>query len=193
MSNKRFLMPEFEKPMGELFAVAIRTLAFIEEPLLAEVQIVTVDDLPEPSDVGVGDTYPGGIEMLGQTKISNILEVDVEAWTGLVSEISTQLAKGMIQMLLAGVRQSAEKVGNTVNFHGEPLSHDHLLDMLEMIDFDVDDDDNPVGLIMVSHPKYVEQFYRLPPPTQEQLNRWESIIAAKREASNAKKRNRTLD
>jgi hypothetical protein len=75
---------------------------------------------------------------------------------------------------------------------GQPLSHDLLLKSLEGIEFDFDENGDPIWPTLVMSPSMGEQFRRLPPMTPEQKKALEEMIERKREKFNARKRNRQL-
>lgn len=187
------LFSEFDQPMSALFAKAIHRFAEIEAPVIGLIPRGTVDHIPLPSDIGRGRWIePTKISAEGSTYFDDILNLNVEAWSILANDIGVQYGRGMMRHLVETMNKVTQETGNVVSGKGQPLSHDVFLDMLEKMEFEVDDDGQPKHLVLLVHPDTRKSIASLPPMTPEQESRYHSIINAKREAQDAKRRTRKM-
>jgi hypothetical protein len=189
------LLPEYAAPFGGLFGSAIRNLGPAHAPLLAEVHTKMVDHVTEHSFPGAHGSTMGGREMRARMELETtaITHTDLDAWCDLLWDVAEQFAGQQMRYLLDSVGEASDRVGNTINLRGRPISHDDVLDMLEKMEFKVDEEGNPEGLVMVLPPELMKQVAELPPRTPEQEARRAAIIDRKRRQQNAKKRVRRLD
>ncbi len=93
-------------------------------------------------------------------------------------------AKQMTEKILKELQKTVEETGNTVNASGQPLSKEHFLEMLEMIEteFDLNGEWQPPSIIM--HPnawKANEAKFREWEQDEDFTKRQSEIISKKRE------------
>lgn len=188
------LFPEYDQPIAALLQDAAYTFALAEHPYLEGIKIQRGGMAGQPVDVGKGRYHaPGPVEMSSQFEFEAVLQTDLEVWSTNAVIVGKQLGDAMAQMLFQLIDKSSTEAGTAVNSGGRPMSWDLFLDMLDRMEFDVDDENRPVGLKFVTSEVVMNQILALPPPTTEQNARYELIIEKKREAQLAKKRTRTLD
>ncbi|MFP5284667.1 MAG: hypothetical protein ACLGI9_02915, partial [Thermoanaerobaculia bacterium] len=90
------LFTDFDLPMGNLLARAIRRFSELEFPLLEQIEVTTVDHFAQPGQVGKGFS-------LGLTKLAaeavmdhdDLLGTKMEALACLAYDIGNQLGRGM--------------------------------------------------------------------------------------------------
>lgn len=190
------LFSEFDPPMGQLLARATNCFMEGEFPLLGEIERETVASFSEKPSQRVGKGFSSGLKKSTAEAVlgfSDILETNVEAWSALAYEVGLQLGGQMMNVLVSTLEQVTKETGNVVSAGGGKLSHDLLLDTLERLEFRVDDEGSPQGLVLLGGPGFSEHVAKLPPMTTEQETRFRRILQQKYEAQNAKKRTRTLD
>jgi hypothetical protein len=75
---------------------------------------------------------------------------------------------------------------------GQPFSFELLYEMLEKLEFSLDENDEIVMPSLLMHPDQVEKIRELPPPTPEQQRKLEELKQRKREEALARRRSRRL-
>lgn len=189
------LLPEYQAPFSALFSMAVKAMVPAHEPLLGQIQSSTVDHLAEESVTEAHGGVMGGTSMSARMEVQTaaIIDTDLDAWYVLLWSAAEQFAGHQMRYLLASLEAVTQQTGNVVNLGGVPISNDAMLDMLERIEFDVDESGQPEGLSMVVGPATADQITKLGPMTPEQDERFQKIIAEKRRVQDAKKRVRRLD
>jgi len=158
------------------------------------IEIKKVNDFPQSGNVGRGLTFrPTTTRGEGTISYEDALTTNVEAWALLSYKVGMQIGEGMAQHFVETMELVTQETGNVVESYGKPLSNDLLLALIESVDFDVDENGEPKGVVLIVSPQMREQISTLPPMTPRQATRFKAIIEKKREAQDAKKRTRTLD
>jgi len=191
---RKVLLPEYDSPMGELLAQCISEISRIENPILQNIAREKVDHISESSSVGYGrSTGPQLISTTAETSWDDLTNTDIHAWSTFVHQTGSQLGEAMTRNLFEFIEKVTEETGNVFDGRGDALSLDLFLDMLEKLEFPVDEAGNPTGLQLVVNPDMAERLKNLPPPTPEQEERHKAILKKKLEIQNANKRIRKLD
>ena len=190
-------MREYDQPVADIIGEALRTLAITHEPFLAQI----------PTVGRAGDFPPEDAEAFGRGQLLNgervsarmtadwqsMKALDLDAWLEMLWDGAGQFAEGMARMAFDAMDRAAQGSGNAVNFSSGDITHERVLEMLEKMEFDVDENDMPIGLTLVTSPAMAEKLQSLPPLTPEQQARWDDLIRRKKEAQRARKRTRRLD
>lgn len=106
-------------------------------------------------------------------------------------ELSDSNRESLARQLFKHMAEITDASGTSINAGGKPLSADMILDLLEKIDFDFDEQGNPLYPTFVLPPAAYDKLKHLK-PTPEQEKRKERIIEEKRAKFYAQKRTRRL-
>jgi hypothetical protein len=159
---------------------------------------ITIDhfpDEPTPENTGLGSFHPMG-RLTGKVALTcdDLLHTRLDVWWIGIDSASQEMGDRMVGEVIQVLSEVCESTGNVTDGGGEPLSYDHILDMFEKVDFEVDENlqfkGNPVFLMS---PEMVQRLSALGPPSQEQEERHKRIMIEKRDRQNAQKRLRKLD
>lgn len=188
------LFPEYDAPMEELLSESIYQFAIREDPFLAQIKRVKTAFLAAPSGVGHGRTFGGQqLQLTGTPTYEESLQTNLEAWSSFVHSMGVQQARQLARMLFASMDEATTEAGTNVDLGGQPLSHDRIFDLFESMEFEVDDNLEPIGLTIVTSPETADAMKKLQPLTPAQEERRKAIMLEKRRIQDAKKRTRKLD
>ena len=125
-------------------------------------------------------------------KSEDIIHGVVDEIASVIDTASDEALKQVMPQFFQRMGQITEAAGNAYHAQGQPLSHDMLLDMFDRVEIGFDESGNPVMPTLVTGPDLYQGLQRLPPPTQEQQQRFAEIIERKRSEHNAERRHRKL-
>jgi hypothetical protein len=155
------------------------------------VEIVPSHQVTAPSGAPVIMT-PIDISSDFQASISELVAGDFDGLFTSLAEAARESAGIVSSNFLEYLGQVSDAFGQTVNAGGRPLSHDLLLDLLEKIDMTFDEMGRPSKVAWVMSRENIEKLKQLPPPTEDQLVRFDRIMDQKREDFNARKSGQRL-
>jgi hypothetical protein len=192
-----FVVSEYDRATWTFIGQTSRALARASSALLSQLRSQTVERVatspivaPDGSQI---ENEPLAIAVELAVQMQDVVQERPDA---LAASIALSMAEQEVAQfeprLLELIGRISDKFGNTVDAGGQTISHDLLLDVMEKMDFDVDEEGNPVGLAFVVSPKMAEQLRHLPPPTEQQEERHRRIIEERRRQSRARRRNREL-
>jgi len=190
------LLPEFDRPMAEFIHRVLNDFMETQEPILSRIPRRMLDhipDTPSPRGVGKGRTFsPFAADPSITLKTAKLKQLDRDAFVVAVWDAAQQGCAQIVPQFFAAFREAADESGTAKKLSGRPFTFDDWLDMLDGMDFEVDDDNQPVGLSFVGSPQLVDEIMKLPPPSTIQLERRAQIMATKRRIQDARKRVRRL-
>lgn len=192
------LIAEYELPMRELVHQWTLEMAKASEPLLQEISGHSVDHLPDqssPEGVGAGGFYLGPPHTSTiEISFDSLRGTDLEEWWLGIFSAGESLGTHMVKHIFETMKKVCAKTGNIVKSDGEPISHDRIIDMIEMLDLEVDENlqfKSPPKIVL--SPEAAGQLENLGPLTAEQEERFRKIMLGKLEKQRAEKRTRKLD
>jgi hypothetical protein len=191
-----FALYEHDAAFSRFFGETVRTLACARSPILSKIQFVEV-----PGTVGSRLRDRQGMDVVlepGETTTEVTADLDAVR-DGDYEKLHTELdqaADSMAEQLVGFFVQSMNKVtegtGNVVDAGGKPLSFNVIYEMLEKVEFSVDESDELVMPSLLMHPDQYEKVKDLPPPTPEQQRMLDELKERKREEALARRRRRRL-
>jgi hypothetical protein len=131
--------------------------------------------------MGVGHTWMVGIE--------EFMDFDRDTWLTSLTEVADSMANQLAKGMLEHIGKVSDDHGMTVSAEGRD-NREAFLDALEAMEFSFDENGNH-NLTLLAHPDTVEAM-REQPFTDEQEQRYETIMARKKEAWSAARRRREL-
>src|SRR5260221_14353 len=112
-----------------------------------------------------------------------------------LDEVANDTANQMSQKIFRDILQATERVGNTVDAKGNPLTKEHILEMLEKIETDFTTDGQWIPPSIIMHPdawNANEAKFKEWEQDKEFTDRQTEIISRKREAWHAREALRKL-
>ncbi len=188
-----FDLPEYDEAFKAFLYTSVNALARARDPLLAGIPEETTENAgssvldsrtDEPLDL---PSEKVGFE-IGWER-NDVLEGNFETLLLQFDSASKELAEKLVGMFLKTVGAVTESTGNVVNAEGQPLTFELIYEMLDKIEYTLDDDDELEMPSMVMHPNMMK---KLPKPTPEQEAAIEELKQRKREELLAQRRRRRL-
>jgi hypothetical protein len=131
------------------------------------------------------------VESTASVSFNIISNSDIESYIYHLVELSESYCLSIKHHLLENLSQITDATGTSINENGKPFSYDMILDLLEKVEFEFDDLNNPRFPSLIIPHDYIEILNKTQ-PTQTQDERFKRIIEEKRAIFNAKKRTRRL-
>lgn len=193
----RTFFPDYEAAAHTLFWRWIRDMMNALSPLVASIQSVEMDEVSRhESAVGIGEGSQSAAMVIHGTatvQLAAQVEGDPQGWALLVLDTAETSLQSLVPQLLQQFHEVTSRTGQVLDAKGRGLNYDTIMDMLEMIEFDIDERGRPSGINAVVSPDQARELAKLPPPTPAQLERLQAIVAKRREVLNARRRVRRLD
>jgi hypothetical protein len=188
-----FVLPEYDEVFAGFVGDTVRELARAREPLLSGVQFV-------PMATTAGSTYRTreGTDLdlpprLTQFQLSMseelIRDTDVAAFVDQMDQAAEDYARQLVGHMLATTSAITQATGNVLDAAGEPLSFEHIYQLLDRMEFGLDEEDQLVMPSLVMHP---DTAARLEQPTAEQRARLNALKERKLREALARRRRRRL-
>lgn len=195
-SPSLFRLPEYDAATTSFVYESIRALAVAKSPVLQMVQRETVAEVTAsrvtlPSGEAI-ELLPVDVTSEFTWTISASILGDFDGLYDGMDSAARQSAAAIVSNIVRHLELVTDAIGNTVHAHGEPISHELILETLEKIEMSFDDDGNPIGLAIVASPEMARKISALPPPTPAQDRAFRDLMARKREEFNARRRHRRL-
>lgn len=141
---------------------------------------------------------PEMVKISSDTKITveEVEKQDIELIAKKLVEIAEYFSSQQAQHIFKTVSQATEKVGNTLDAKGEPLSPEHMLQMIEKVQIDFDENTGqPSFPTLYIHPSMHEQAVKMIEKADSDPSykaRFDEIIERKRKEWNDREANRKL-
>lgn len=191
-----FALPEYDSAFSVFFGETVQTLARVRSPILSQMQTVKVT-----GSVGtrVRDREGMDVELEPKTTSTEITsdlnavrDGDYEKLYTELDAAADAMAEQLVGFLVDGLNKITAATGNTVDAGGKPFDHDFMYELLEKMEFSLDENDELVMPTMFMHPDQAKKLGELPPPTEEQARKLEELKARKKEEALARRRSRRL-
>lgn len=191
-----FALYEYEDAFSRFFGQTVRALARARSPLLSEMQVREVSGTlgtrvrsREGMDV---ELEPAGIEMDVTADLNAVRAGDLTPLQVQLDSAADQLAEGLVAFFVEGMNKVTEGTGNVVDAEGRAASFELIYEMLEKIEFSLDENDELVMPSLLMHPSQLEKLKKLGPLTPEQERSMAELKQRKREEALARRRRRRL-
>jgi hypothetical protein len=181
---------EYDAAWGAFQGAVLEGFAQLD-PLLSRVPVVSrpyaavsrMTHNGKPIDEPTKET-----ESTFQIQVEDIRSSNIDVFTERLYEMSTRFIEAMAQQLYASMSRITSATGQVVSGEGQPSAWDALIDGIERMPpsfdregrFNTDIFVNPATLA------------RLPPPTKEQRERLDAILAQKKREHDSTRRSRRL-
>lgn len=196
MTQVPFALREYDAAFSQFFSEAVRALARARSPLLSEIKFGTVPGplgsrvrTREGMDVELAPTSIG-LDVTGD--LNGVREGDFAVLLAEMDVASEQLAKGLVESVVENLNQLTEGTGNVVDAGGRPFSFEMLYEMLEKMEFSVDENGELVMPSLVMHPDQAKRLQELPPLTPEQEHKMAELKERKKGEALARRRRRRI-
>lgn len=188
-----FALPQYDQAFVEFIHKSANALARAQDPLLGEIR----EEVAEAGGSSVVDSRTDEAldlesELVGFEigwEREDVISGNFEALLLQLDIASQELAKKLVEMLFKTLGKVTESTGNVIDAEGGPPTFDLIYEMLDKIEYTLDDDGELVLPSLVMHPEMVK---KLPPPTPDQEAAIEELQQQKREELLAKRRSRRL-
>ncbi|MHB8960533.1 MAG: hypothetical protein ACYDAN_12990 [Candidatus Limnocylindrales bacterium] len=191
-----FSLPEYDRAEIQLVAQVTHDLAISRSPLLQLISHEPVQTMM-PSRVSLGDgsvvdTPTFAIAMEFEYGTTAALEGDQAGLIESIDRAADAAAQTMVEAIMGQLSSVLDAAGQTIDADGRQLTNELFLDMLEQIDWQFDDEGNWLRPSLVAAPDLAKRFAEMPPPTDAEVERMNSMHARKREEALARRRTRKL-
>ena len=191
-----FALYEYEAAFGEFFGDTLRTLARARSPILSRIKFVDVSGtvgfrIRDRDGVDI-ELLPGETSTDVTTDLQAVRDGDYEKLYAELNEGADSMAEQLVRHLVDTLTVVTEGTGNVVAAGGQQFSFDVYYEMLEKMEFSVNENDELVMPAMLMHPKQLEKLRELPPWTPEQPAKLEELKQRKREEALARRHSRRL-
>lgn len=190
-----FALPEYDRAFTRFVSNTVRELAVARSPVLSQMQFTTM-----PSTVGSRVRDLEGLDVeLEPEKVGFDMVMSVEAVrSGDYSEFhvdidraADMLAKDLMRVWVGTMNRITEATGNVVDAGGK-LTFDVLYEMLDQVEYSVDENDQLIMPSLVMHPETAKRLEALGPLTPEQEQKLAELRERKRGEALARRRRRRL-
>jgi hypothetical protein len=191
-----FLLPEYDVALKRFIHTTINLLMRKKDPVLGMIpterkESVTTTQNTMPS----GEVVKGApllTEMKFEINNADVLEGNVDGFIASIDGAAEDGVKKLMPQIFGRIGALAEAAGTASNAGGQPISHELVLAQYEKMEIDFDERGNPILPTMVGSPEMIEAYKRLGEPSAEIEERFQKMIARKREEFNARRRSRKL-
>jgi hypothetical protein len=127
-------------------------------------------------------------------EFEHIRAFNIDEHSQQVAELATSKMNSLKQLMFEQLNDVCDATGNTVDGAGQKISHDTIIDLLEKIDWEFDENGEPIkdNLIFVLPPDMIEQLKMLE-ETEQHHERMKHLTDRKRQEWLAKRRTRILN
>ena len=168
-------------------------MARAQDPLLAEIR----EEVTESGGSSVVDSRTDGTLDLESERVGfeigwereDAISGNFDALLLQLDSASQELAKKLVEILFKTLGAVTESTGNVINAEGSPPTFELIYEMLDKIEYTLDEDDELEMPSLIMHPEMIK---KLPKPTPDQEAAIEELKQRKREELLAKRRRRRL-
>lgn len=185
-------LPEYRAAGLNFFMDGVEALMRAQDPVYASIRMVPVDTVgPSVVDLGGGRTVTAE-----PTEVTWNISLDIaEAISGgrhqLLAGMDAAARDQLGQVMSRFFAHLDDVCAATGNVTRAALSWDAIIEAFDQVEVAFDEDGNH-GMQMVAAPETLERLLQQGPPTTEQLARWQTIMARKREEFHARRRRRSV-
>jgi hypothetical protein len=188
-----FALPDYDLACAHVISHVTKDIARASDPVLRQIKVVpmksTVSSVVETrGDMALDlPAEPVGFEL--GVKAEDVRDGNFEALQVKLIEAADGYAEQLAKMLYGNLGKITTATGNTLDAGGRPLTFEMLYEMLDKIEWTLDENDELSTPSLVMHPDTAS---KLPQPTPEQVKMLEELKARKLEELLAKRRRRRL-
>jgi hypothetical protein len=188
-----FALAAYDHAFTDFLHGSVNALARAQDPLLGEIG----EEVVESGGSSVVDSRADGPLHLETERVGfeiswereDAISGNFEALLLQLDSASQELAKKLVELLFKTLGAVTESTGNVIDAEGGPPTFELIYEMLDKIEYTLDDDGELVLPSLVMHPEMVK---KLPEQTPEQEAAIEELKKRKREELLAKRRRRRL-
>lgn len=191
-----FLLPEYDVALKRFIHAALHALMRQKDAVLGMIpterseNVTTTQNTMPSGEVVKGE--PLLMDMRFEINTSDVLDGNVDGFLASIDAAAEDGLKQLMPQIFGRIGALAEAAGTASHAGGQPISHELVLAQYEKMDIEFDDSGNPILPTMVGSPGMIEAYKRLGPPAADIEERFQKIIARKREEFNARRRSRKL-
>ncbi len=191
-----FALYEYDAAFTAVFDETVGILARGRSPMLSQIRFAKTSG-PLGSRVRTRDGMDVELEP-GETTAeitTDLRAVRAGDYTALYCDFdkaSEDMAKGLVGLLVQSMSAVTEATGNVTDVGGRPLSFEVIYEMLEKMEFSLDENDELVLPAIFVNPDTAKKFESLPPATPQQEEKMDALKERKRQEALARRRRRRL-
>lgn len=191
-----FLLPEYDVALKRFIHSTINVLMREKDAVLKMIpterreNVTTTQNTMPSGEVVEGE--PLLTEMRFEINNSDVLEGNVDGFLASIDAAAEDGLKKLMPQIFGRIGALAEAAGTASNAAGQRISHELVLAQYEKMEIDFDERGNPILPTMIGSPEMIDAYKRLGPPSEEIEERFQEMIARKREEFNARRRSRKL-
>jgi hypothetical protein len=193
---RHFRLLEYDRAGWEFINEAIHALMRQKNELFRSFRVEQLSEIPEHRLTIAGDevvdSAPTTVRMEFAANTGELINGNYETFFAGLDSAAEQGLASIMPRVFEQISEITDAAGQTINAAGRPLSHDLITQMLEKIDIDFDENDNPKMPTLVMHPKMAERLRALGEPSEEDTRRFNELIERKRKEFHARRRTRRL-
>jgi hypothetical protein len=188
-----FALPDYDLACAHVISQVTKDIARASDPVLSQIKVVTmkstVSSVVETRDDMALDlpAEPLGFEL--GVKAEDVRDGNFEALQVKLVEAADGYAEQLAKMLYGSLDKITTVTGNTIDAKGGPFTFEMLYEMLDRMEWTLDENDELSTPSIVMHPDTVP---KLPEQTPHQLRMIEELKARKLEELLARRRRRRL-
>lgn len=188
-----FVLPDHDLACTQVISRLTKDIAQASDPVLSRIKTVpmegTVASVVETrNDIALDlPAEPVGFE-LGVTA-DEVRDGDFQALQMKLLEAADEYAEQLAKMLFGSIDKVTTATGNTIDAKGGPFTFEMFYEMLDMVEWRLDENDELSIPSIVMHPDMVP---KLPKQTAQQMRMVEELKARKLEELLARRRSRRL-
>jgi hypothetical protein len=188
-----FALPDYDLACAHVISQVTKDIARASDPVLSQIKVVpmkgTVSSVVETRDDMALDlpAEPVGFEL--GVKAEDVRDGNFESLQVKLVEAAEGYAEQLSKMLYGSLGKITTATGNTLDAGGRPFTFEMLYEMLDKIEWTLDENDELSTPSLVMHPDMASKFSQ---PTPEQVKMIEELKARKLEELLAKRRRRRL-
>ncbi len=191
-----FALPEYDVALKRFIHTSLHVLMREKDPVLKMIPTERRENVTTTQNTMASEQVVTGQPLLTDMRFeinnTDVLEGNVDGFLASIDAAAEDGLKKLMPQIFGRIGALAEAAGTASNAGGQPISHELVLAQYEKMEIDFDDRGNPILPTMVGSPEMVEVYKRLGEPSAEIEERFQKMIARKREEFNARRRSRKL-
>ena len=188
-----FALPDYNLACGQVISRVTKDIARRSDPVLSQIKVVPVTGTPSSvvetrDDIALDlPAEPIGFEL--GVKAEDVRDGNFEALQVKLVEAADGYADQLSKMLYGSLDKITTATGNSFDAEGRPFTFEMFYEMLDKMEWKLDENDELSTPSIVMHPDTVP---KLPEQTPHQLRMIEELKARKLEELLARRRRRRL-
>jgi len=191
-----FELPEYHGAFGAFVRRATDSLIIEKDPVLKRLQTSPTPQVPivrNTMESGqIVENHPILVEMPFTIILADAVSGQIDSLLLAIDDAAEVGIGTIMPRFFEYLGRICDATGNTVRTDGQPPNHDLILDMFDRMEFDFDEQGTPLMPTLVVHPTMAETLSKIPPPSEEQKQRFRTIMERKTREFNDRRRTRKL-